>query len=214
MGRAVGRSTISARGRARPKGHRRTSHAASPGRWTWASRARGEPSASEGARPRCSTPRSSVAELNIGKNSSALSDFTPRARGAARGVVQRPWRAVVALHVIVNGFAAFCAMHLSTQARPSDPSSKKDLKRVGASIMAEGDRIRARRQVGPLVLDHGLHARLGARDVGPGHGLGVLHRRAAHGRVVEELLREAQIGIPQTVVQRIIIPVQHVLDPF
>ena len=75
-----------------------------------------------------------------------------------------------------------------------------------------GDRVRARRQVGPLVLDHGLHTRLGARDVGPGHGLGVLHRRAGCGGIVEELLREAQIGIPQAVVQRIIIPVQHVLE--
>ena len=45
----------------------------------------------------------------------------------------------VALHVIVNGFAAFCSIHLSTQARPSDPSSKKDLKSVGASIMAACD---------------------------------------------------------------------------
>ena len=42
----------------------------------------------------------------------------------------------VALHVIVNGFSAFWAMHLSTQARPSVPSSKKDLNKVGASIIA------------------------------------------------------------------------------
>ena len=53
-----------------------------------------------------------------------------------------------------------------------------------------GDRVRANRQVRPLVLDHGLHTRLGTRDVGPGHGLGVLHRRAGCRGIVEKLLRE------------------------
>ena len=53
-----------------------------------------------------------------------------------------------------------------------------------------GDRITTSRQIGSLVLDHGLDARLGARDVGPGHGLGVLHRRAGRRGIVEKLLRE------------------------
>ena len=49
-------------------------------------------------------------------------------------------------------------------------------------------RIATSRQIGSLVLDHGLDAGFGAGDVGPGHGLGVLHRRAGCAGIVEKLL--------------------------
>ena len=63
-----------------------------------------------------------------------------------------------------------------------------------------GNGIGTSRQIGSLVLDHGLDAGLGAGDVGPGHGLGVLHRRAGRAGIVEKLLGQTQVRVPQTII--------------
>ena len=144
-----------------------------------------------------------------------LEEPSPSWRGApvlASGRGAR--RTAVARHVIVNRFSAFCAMRPSTQARPSDPSSKKDLKSVGASIMAAvtGSEHVARSGRWSLTM---VSTHDSAHEMsGQGMVSAFFHRRAGCAGIVEELLREAQIGIPQTVVQGVVIPVQHVLDSF
>ena len=70
--------------------------------------------------------------------------------------------------------------------------------------------MRARRQVGPLVIDHGLHTRAGARRRARAWS-GVLHRRAAHGRVVKKFRRHKSGSLSRSGRRH---ARQHVLDPF